>query len=394
MAIPRYRSADAPALLSAGFRPFFLAAGLWACIAMVVWVLMLRGVVALPTAFDPITWHFHELLFGFVAAAISGFLLTAIPNWTGRLPLQGWPLGTLVLLWVLGRAAVAVSAWTGPAVAAVADLAFLVAMLTVVLREIVAGKNWRNLPMVIALALLVAANALIHVGVLENMTAGETVWIDIGKRLAIAVVIMLISLVGGRIIPSFTANWLRRREAAALPVAFNRFDKATLGLSLLAWAGWIVADLTKVTGALLVAAALAHAVRLVRWRGGATTPEPLLWILHVAYAWIPVGMALLGLSAWMPELVTTAIHALTAGAMGTMILGVMTRATLGHSGRDLTAGKGTVAVYLLVQVAAVARIVAPFLDAGYAPALDLAGTAWILAFALFVALYSPLYVRR
>jgi uncharacterized protein involved in response to NO len=389
MAVPRYRSADAPALLSAGFRPFFLAAGLWACIAMVVWILMLRGVFALPTAFDPITWHFHELLFGFVAAAIGGFLLTAIPNWTGRLPLQGWPLGTLVLLWLLGRAAVAVSAWTGPIVAAAADLAFLVALLAVVLREIAAGKNWRNLPMTIALALLVAANALIHAG-----TVGETAWIDFGKRLAIAVVIMLISLVGGRIIPSFTANWLRRREAAALPVAFNRFDKATLGLSLIAWIGWIVADLTPVTGALLDAAALAHAVRLVRWRGAATTPEPLLWILHVAYAWIPAGMALLGLSVWMPELFTTAIHALTAGAMGTMILAVMTRATLGHSGRELTAGKGTVAVFLLVQVAAAARIVAPFLDAGYAPALDLAGTAWIAAFALFVALYSPLYVRR
>jgi uncharacterized protein involved in response to NO len=389
MAIPRYRSTDAPALLSAGFRPFFLAAGLWACIAMAVWILMLRGVFVLPTAFDPITWHFHELLFGFVAAAIGGFLLTAIPNWTGRLPLQGWPLATLALLWLLGRAAVAVSAWTGPFPAALADLAFLVALLAVVLREIVAGKNWRNLPMVIALALLVAANALIHAGV-----SGDTAWTEGGKRLAIAVVIMLISLVGGRIIPSFTASWLRRREAAALPVAFNRFDKATLGLSLIAWIGWIVADLTTVTGALLVAAALAHAVRLVRWRGPATTPEPLLWILHVAYAWIPAGMALLGLSAWMPELFTTAIHALTAGAMGTMILGVMTRATLGHSGRELTAGAGTVTIYLLVQVAAVARIVAPFLDAGYTPALDLAGTAWILAFALFVALYSPLYVRR
>jgi uncharacterized protein involved in response to NO len=243
--------------------------------------------------------------------------------------------------------------------------------------------------MVVALALLVAANALIHAGMM-----GEFVWTERGERLAIAVVIMLISLVGGRIIPSFTANWLRRREAEALPVAFNRFDKVTLGLGLVALAGWVVAGLTPVTGILLVAAALAHAVRLVRWRGGATTAEPLLWILHVAYAWIPAGLILLGLSAWMPELRTTAIHALTAGAMGTMILAVMTRATLGHSGRTLTAGKGTAAVYILVLVAALARIVAPFLDAGYSAALDLAGTAWIAAFALFVALYLPLYVRR
>lgn len=389
MAIPRYRSADAPALLSAGFRPFFLAAGLWAAIAMLLWVLLLRGVVVLPTAFDPITWHFHELLFGFVAAAIAGFLLTAIPNWTGRMPLQGGPLGVLVLLWLLGRAAVTVSAWTGPAVAALADLAFLVALAAVVGREILAGRNWRNMPMVIALTLLVVANALMHAGAF-----GDTDMIDAGKRLAIAVILMLISLVGGRIIPSFTANWLRRQDATEMPVAFNRFDKATLALSLLAWAGWIAVDLVPATGALLIAAALAHAVRLLRWRGEATLSEPLLWILHVGYAWIPAGMAMLGLSVWMPELETTAYHALTVGAMGTMILAVMTRATLGHSGRALTARAGTVAVYLLVQLAAASRVAAPFLDAGYAPALDLAGTAWLAAFALFVALYLPLYVRR
>jgi len=389
MAIPRYRSTDAWPLLSAGFRPFFLAAGLWACLAMLVWVLMLRGVVALPTAFDPITWHFHELLFGFVAAAIGGFLLTAIPNWTGRLPLQGAPLATLVLLWILGRVAVATSAWTGPLIGAVGDLAFLVALFAVVAREILAGRNWRNAPMLAALAFLIAANTLIHIGF-----AGGTDWTNYGKRLAIGIVIMLISLVGGRIIPSFTANWLRRRDADSFPAAFGPFDKATLALSLLALAGWIVFALTPVSGALLAAAAAAHAIRLLRWQGGATTAEPLLWILHVAYAWIPVGFALLGLSAWRPDLATTAIHALTAGAMGTMILAVMTRATLGHSGRDLTAGKGTVAIYLLVLLATAARLIAPFLDSVYAGALDLAGTAWIAAFALFVALYLPLYVRR
>lgn len=389
MAIPRYRSTDTWPVLSAGFKPFFLAAGVWACLAMLIWVLMLRGVVDLPTAFDPITWHFHELLFGFVAAAIGGFLLTAIPNWTGRLPLQGGPLGALVLLWLLGRGAVAVSAWTGPVIAAIADLAFLVALFAVVAREIIAGRNWRNAPMMAALAFLIAANALIHIGYV-----GDTDWTGIGKRLAIGVVILLISLVGGRIIPSFTANWLRRRDAERFPAAFGPFDKATLALSLLALLGWIVFDLIPATGALLIAAAGAHTIRLFRWQGGATGPEPLLWILHIAYAWVPVGFALLGLSAWMPDLATTAIHALTAGAMGTMILAVMTRATLGHSGRELTAGKGTVAVYLLVLVATAARLVAPFLDNGYAGALDLAGAAWIAAFALFVALYLPLYVRR
>lgn len=389
MAVPRYRSANAWPLFTLGFRPFFFMAGLWAVVSMLLWVLMLRGAIELPTAFDPITWHFHELLFGFVAATIAGFLLTAIPNWTGRLPLQGFPLATLVLIWLLGRAAVATSAWIGPVAAAIADIAFLAALFAVVAREILAGRNWRNLPVLIAVAFLIVANALIHLGAIEG-----TNWLDIGKRFAISIVIMLISLIGGRIIPSFTANWLRRQGASALPVPFNSFDKATLGISLIALAGWTVFDLAPTTGALLIAAAVAQAVRLSRWRGIATAREPLVWILHVGYAWLPVGLALLGLAAWMPEFATTAIHALTAGAMGTMILAVMTRASLGHSKRELTAGMGTVAIYLLVLLATVARIVAPFLDAGYSAALDLAGTAWIAAFALFAVLYLPLYVRR
>jgi uncharacterized protein involved in response to NO len=356
---------------------------------MAVWILMLRGVVELPTGFAPVAWHFHELLFGFVAAAIAGFLLTAIPNWTGRLPLQGWPLGSLVLLWLLGRAAVAFSAWTGPLLAAAADLAFLVAFAAVVGREIVAGRNWRNLPVLIALALLVAANAMIHAGAFDYPD-----WEAAGKRLAISVVVMLISLIGGRIIPSFTTNWLRKREADALPAAFGSFDRATLATSIVALAAWVIVDRNDVPGALLILAAAVHAVRLARWRGTATTREPLLWILHLGYAWLPAGLLLLGGAAWAPSLATTAIHALTVGAMGTMILAVMTRASLGHTKRALTAGRGTLAVYVLVLVAAVARVIAPFLETGYAAALDLAGSAWIAAFALFVALYLPLYVRR
>jgi uncharacterized protein involved in response to NO len=389
MAVPRYRSAEAWPLLSMGFRPFFLAAGLWGGLAMALWVLMLRGTVDLPTAFAPAVWHFHELLFGFVAAAIAGFLLTAIPNWTGRLPLQGWPLGGLVLLWVLGRVAVAFSAWTGAPLAAAADLAFLAAFAAVVGREIVAGRNWRNLPVLVALALLVAANAMIHAGAFDHPG-----WEAAGKRLAVAVVVMLISLIGGRIIPSFTSNWLRRREAGAAPAPFDRFDLGTLGISVAALAAWVVAGLGAISGAVLILAAAAHAVRLARWRGAATLKEPLLWSLHLGYAWLPVGLFLLGSAAWKPDLATTALHALTVGAMGTMILAVMTRASLGHSKRELIAGHGTLAVYLLVLTAAVARVVAPFLDSGYAAALDLAGGAWIAAFGLFVVLYLPLYVRR
>lgn len=389
MTMARDRSGDTWVLLAAGFRPFFLAAGLWACVSMLLWVLSLRGMVTLPTVFAPSSWHFHELLFGFVAAAIAGFLLTAIPNWTGRLPIRGWPLGALVLLWMLGRVAVALSALTGVFVAMAADLAFLSVFAAVVGREILAGRNWRNLPVLIAVTLLIAANAMIHAAIFGNPQ-----WESAGKRLAIAVIVMLISLIGGRIIPSFTTNWLRQRSEATLPAAFGGFDKATLAISVMALTAWVVMDLNRLSGSALIVAACAHVLRLARWRGTLTRREPLLWILHFGYAWLPIGLALLGIATWMPRLATTAIHALTVGAMGTMILAVMTRASLGHSKRELTAGKGTLAVYILILLAAVARLAAPFAGTGYAAALDLAAAAWIAAFALFVGLYSPLYIRR
>lgn len=389
MAVPRYRSAEAPALLSAGFRPFFLAAGLWAALAMALWLAQYAGALVLPTAFAPMAWHLHEMLFGFVAAAMAGFLLTAIPNWTGRLPLQGAPLALLVGLWLLGRVAVAFSARTGPQLAAAADVAFLAVFALAMAREIVAGRNWRNLPVLLAVTLLALANALSHAGAF-----GHAALHDLGKRLAIAVIVMLISLIGGRIIPSFTTNWLKHEGAESLPVPFGPFDRATLALSLVALAAWVAQAPGAITGALLIVAGAAHALRLARWRGAATLSEPLLWILHAGYAFLPAGLVLLGLAAERPALATTAIHALTAGAMGTMILAVMTRASLGHTKRPLTADRGTLAAYLLVLGAAVMRLAASFLGAAATPALHLAGFFWISAFALFAARYAPLYLQR
>ena len=385
MAILRSRSTETWPLLSAGFRPFFMAAGLWACVSMATWLLVLRGLIDLPTIWAPVTWH----LFGFVGAAIAGFLLTAIPNWTGRLPIQGWPLGSLVLLWILGRIAVAISAWTGAPFAIVADLAFLTVFAFVVGREIVGGRNWRNVPVVIAVVLLIAANAMIHAGAFDYPG-----WEAAGKRLAISVVVMLIALIGGRIIPSFTTNWLRLQKKTLFPVPFGAFDQATLAVSALALGAWAAFGVNALSGGALIVAAAAHAVRLARWRGGATLREPLLWILHVGYAWLPVGLLLLGSAAWFPTLATTALHALTVGAVGTMILAVMTRATLGHSRQDLTAGHGTVAVYVLVLAAAISRVVAPSLDTHYGVVVEIAGVAWIAAFGLFLVLYIRLYFRR
>jgi uncharacterized protein involved in response to NO len=232
--IPRYRPFEGPALLRQGFRPFFLGAGIWSLATMLLWIPVLHGYVSIPTAFDPVGWHAHEMLFGFVVAAIAGFLLTAIPNWTGRMPLQGVPLAALVAAWLAGRAAVLGSAWIGGGTTAALDLSFLALLLAVVLREILAGRNWRNLPIPVVLGGLLVANALTHADAVGLAATGQ-----LGQRLSIAIVILLISLVGGRIIPSFTLNWLKKRGESNLPASFSALDRELSGLRLPPWrSGW------------------------------------------------------------------------------------------------------------------------------------------------------------
>ena len=384
--IPRLRPQAGAAVLAYGFRPFFLAAGVTAALALAVWLVDLAGGPTLPSAFPPMVWHGHEMLFGFAVAAIAGFLLTAIPNWTGRLPVQGTPLLVLVLLWLAGRLAVAFSQVIGVWPAAVIDLAFLAAMLFVVAREIVAGNNRRNLPMVAGLGLLLA-NALMHAE-----AAGVAVPEGSGRRLAISVITLLIALIGGRIVPSFTRNWLaKNRPGLPPPAPTNRFDQGALTTTVLALLAWVLLPATLLSAALLAVAAVANAVRLGRWQGWRTVADPLVVVLHVGYAWVPIGLALLAIgqaSGGPPEI--AALHGLTAGAMGTMTLAVMTRATLGHTGRTLHAGPGTIAVFVLVTVAAVARAVATFMPEAWTPLVWTAGLAWIAAFAGFVAIYGPM----
>ncbi len=388
--IPRYRPFAGPALLRQGFRPFFLGAGVWALVAMLLWILAVQGDLAIPTAFDPVGWHAHEMLFGFVVAAIAGFLLTAIPNWTGRMPLQGIPLAVLAGVWVAGRAAVYGSAWIGAGVAAALDLSFLALMLAVVLREIMAGRNWRNLPIPIVLGGLLAANALTHLDAAGIAATGA-----LGQRLGIGIVILLIGLIGGRTIPSFTLNWLKKRGEADLPARFGVPDRVALALLLAALAGWVIAPEGLLVGAALVLAGLAMLIRLARWRGQRTLVEPLVWSLHLGFAWVPAGLVLIGLGQLLPDLPQVAgLHALTAGAMGGMTLAVMTRATLGHTGQPLSADRWTAAVYLLVAAAAILRVAAPFAAEAYLPLLWMSGLAWIAAFGIFAVRYGRLLLSR
>jgi uncharacterized protein involved in response to NO len=352
---------------------------------MPLWLAVLYGHATLPTAFDPVTWHGHEMLFGFAQAAIAGFLLTAVPNWTGRMPIQGWGLGALALLFVAGRVAVACSVVLGPVAMAI-DLAFPLALLAVLGREIAAGRNWRNLPMLAVLGVIATANGLTHLEALGWAATGA-----VGLRLGIAIVIALIGLVGGRIIPSFTRNWLAKRGVTTLPAPAGRFDAAAMAATIAALAVWAFAPEAWPVAPLMAIAALANLVRLARWQGHRTAAEPLVWVLHVGFLWLPIGFGLMAVASFTATLApSAALHALTGGAIATMILAVSTRATRGHTGRELRADGRTTVIYGLAIASAAARIAAGFSADAYWPLLALAGTAWLAAFALFLLVYGPM----
>ena len=259
-----------------------------------------------------------------------------------------------------------------------------------VLREILAGRNWRNLPIPILLAGLLAANALIHLDAAGIAATGA-----LGQRLGIGIVILLISLVGGRIVPSFTLNWLKKRGEARLPARFGAADRVALALLSAALAAWLIAPDSPIAGAALVVAGVATLIRLARWRGHLTLSEPLVWSLHLGLVWVPAGVLLIGLAVYLPDVPQAAgLHALTAGAMGGMTLAVMTRAILGHTGRPLTADRWTAAIYLLVASAAALRVAAPFSADAYLPMLWTSGLAWIGAFGIFVLHYGRMLLAR
>jgi uncharacterized protein involved in response to NO len=381
---PAARSAP-PAWLSFGFRPFFLAAAAWSAVALGVWAAMLARGFVLPSRLQGLSWHAHEMLFGFVMAAVGGFLLTAIPNWTGRRPVQGAMLAVLAALWAVGRIACLVSALMPAWAAVAADLAFTVAIGAVVAYEIVGGRHWRNLPMLAPVAVLGAANLLMH---LESL--GVRVPAGLGWRLGLAAVMVLLSVIGGRITPAFTRNWLvKRGEASADDFPPGGVDRLALGALLAGLFTWAAAPAAPAAGWLLIAGAAANLWRLSRWRGADTLQEPLLTVLHLGYAWLVAGAALLGWSVLSPAVpLGAAVHALTVGAVGTMILAVMTRASRGHTGRPLTACGFTRAIYALIVLATLARIAAAF-AADWTMGLLLASSVlWIGAFVLFLATYG------
>ena len=387
------RDWQGPTILTYGFRPFFFGASVFAALAMALWIPMLTGHLTLPTAFCAVSWHAHEFLFGYLCAVIAGFLLTAVPNWTGRLPIVGWRLGGLALLWLLGRVAVAVSTGLPPVLVAALDLAFPVVLGLAIAREIVAGKNWRNLIVLGMLAVFALGNAVFH----YEASMGGFPAQGYGLRLGLGAGIMMIAVIGGRIVPSFTRNWLVKQGGPRLPTPqMQRFDKLSLLLLLASLLLWVALPDHPVTGAALLVTGLLHLARLLRWQGHRTLAEPIVTVLHVGYGFVPLGALAIAAEILTGGLsgLGAAQHLWMGGALGLMTLAVMTRATLGHTGQALHAGEGTVAIYGLVILSVLMRVAAGIWPVASGFLYVGSGVAWIMAYGGFAVIYGGLLLHR
>jgi len=368
------------ALFRLGFRPFYLLAALFAALAVPLWLAQFAGLLPPPAAYPAMLWHAHEMSFGFVLAVIVGFLLTAARVWTGLPTPTGHHLAGLAALWVVAR----LFNYFGPSPAAMlADAAFLILPMIALGLVLVKARSHRNLFVLVILTAFLVANTLFHLAV-----AGRVAFAPItAVHFFVFTVIMLIGVIGGRVIPSFTANALR---------GVRQYRSRWIDVLALAGTGvalllvLVAAPVVPTVAACLAAAAL-QAARLAGWNPWAARRQALLWILHVSYAWVPIGLVLLacGVAGKVP--MSAGVHALTLGAIGGLIIGMITRTALGHTARPLKAGRIEVAAYLLVQAAVLVRL-APILVPGlpYLPWTTVAASAWSLAFALYFAKYAPM----
>ncbi len=371
-------------LLSYAFRPFFLLNGLFAAAAITCWTLVLFGMGPTFIAANPIAWHGHEMLVGFAMTAVAGFVMTAVAVWTGRPALKGALLAWLLLSWLIGRMVMLMVGILPAWAVGIGDSWFPIMLFTLVSREVLASQNRRNYVIAAIVGLLAVLNVFYHLG-------QEKIFL----YLMIHVVLVLISIIGGRIIPSFTANWLRLQGASKLPVNNVPLDIATISMTLLSGVGLSLAPLHILTAWAAVATGILHALRMSAWCGWSVRSNPLLLILHVAYAWLPIGYVLSGLTALGLAVPATAgLHALTMGAIGTMIFAMTTRVSLGHTGRPLQAARLTVCAYLALSIAVIVRVMAPFLAASYHSMLVISATGWVLAFLLFVLVYWPILSKE
>jgi uncharacterized protein involved in response to NO len=383
---------DAPAapalpgwpLLRLGFRPFYLGAALLACLSVPVWIGVFLGHMALPLGYPTLLWHGHEMLFGFAAGVVMGFLLTAVRAWTGMDTARGALLGVLALLWLAAR----VAAVSAPyAVFAVLDLLLLPAVALILLRVLVRAGNKRNIPLVGLLLLMALANAVFHLSVMGaiEVPAMSALYAQL------ALVLMVISVMTGRVVPMFTRNGI---PGLVLQPPSRRFELGLLGVTGAAFAVWVLAAPAPLVGAASLVAAAMHARRLWSWKPWATLRRPILWVLHLSYAWMPIGFLLLALAQWGWVAPSLAVHAFAVGVIGGLVIGMITRTARGHTGRPLKASRGEAIAYGTVLVAALVRVLVPALQPGWTVmALGVAATLWGLAFLVYLVIYTPWLTR-
>jgi uncharacterized protein involved in response to NO len=386
--VPRGIARTGPVLFSYGFRPFFLAAGIWAVAAMALWIGALSAGWEIGGSYGGPHWHAHEMLFGYSTAALAGFLLTAVPNWTGRLPVSGIPLAVLFGVWCAGRFVMlvpdALGLWTSLAI----ESAFLPLLLATCAREIIAGRKWKDLKILAAIAALTLANFGFNTLV---ATGGD---IGLANRLAVSAYVMLVSIMGGRVVPSFTRNWLSKRHIDRLPAPYDWFDTLALLVGLAALMLWIVIPETVWTGVVCGAAALLHLARVWRWRGWQCWDEKLVLILHLGYGFVPVAFGLVALAQLGCFEPVAALHVFTVGVIGMMTLAIMTRATRGHTGLPMEASSLTVLSYVAVLGAALLRPMTSLWPEAHMALLSAAGLCWMIGFGLYIIEYGPVLWRQ
>jgi len=373
------------ALFALGFRPFYLGGAIFSAVAIAVWAVMLAGITGVgPSPSLPaMLWHAHEMVFGFAAAIVIGFLFTAGRAWTGQPTPTGPLLACLFVLWLAGRIAM----WAASGAAAlVIDGAFLPLAALAFTRTLVMGGNRRNYPLALALWLLAATNI---VG-LALQTQGHADGALRACQAGVALITLFVVVIGGRVIPMFTTNAIpgfRLRQYQQVDRAVVPASVLGLAAGLLPLPGWLAA-------AFSLLAALVLGIRVWGWRGYAVGNRPLLWVLHLAYAWLPLAFALQAgavLGQWMPGIAT---HAFTVGVLGGAIIAMITRTALGHTGRMLVAGRAETVAYWLVAAAAVLRVLGPLLwPAGYLHWLYAAAVCWVAGFALYALTYAPRLAR-
>ena len=373
--------------LSYAFRPLFLLSAVFAVFAIIVWTMTLNGSAPINLVGNSLYWHGHEMVVGFALATVAGFILTAVANWTGRTALGGLPIAWLVVSWLVGRTAMLFATTMPVLVSAALDMLFPLSLCVFTAREILAAGNERNYKIIAVTVILAGLNLVYHLGVAAVLPGGQY----IALYLLIHVVVLLVAVVAGRVVPNFTANWLRGQGITKTPVANATIDRLAITLTVATGLIAVFFPDRIILGVIAMLAAATHTLRVSQWCGLQTVRNPLLFVLHVAYLWLPAGYAMMSLAsfgwAFTP---TAALHGLTMGCIGSMILAMMTRVPLGHTGRALHASRLTVVAYVILMVAICIRVMSPWNAVNYLGMIELAATGWCLAFGIFIWVYWPI----